>query len=201
MGDGVRWELEGGRVGLGAEVSGDMSGDVLEDAGCLCFAKKAGGEIVKGVVPADHDVGCQGFVEFELVEARRHVGFGEVYVGSEVVEEVVDAFVGDVGVLGGEVDVAGVDEEAESIRLLLEGEGKDGDGGAPLGDAGGIIGKEDLGAAEGGDFLSDNRGVGVGGGVIGEVEGFGGGRPLWAVALGEEATDIGGGLGLCELVN
>ena len=85
--------------------------------------------------------------------------------------------------MGGEIDVAGVDEETEFIRLLLEREGEDGDGGAPLGNAGVIVGQEDLGTAEGGDFLGDNRGVGVGGGVIGEVERLGGGCPLgWQIA-------------------
>ena len=193
VGGGVRGQVKGRGVGSGAHVGGDVACEVLEYTGGLGFPKETCGEVVEGVVPPDDHVGGEGVVEFELVESGGHVSFGEVDVGGEQLEKVVDAFVLDVSVEGGEVDVAGVHEEAEFIRFLFEGQGKYGDGGAPTGNTGVVVGEEDLGAAKGVNFRGYNGGLGVGGGVVGEVAGFRGRCPLGAVSLGEQDADVGGG--------
>ena len=38
------------------QMVGDMSGNVLEHFGGLCFPKETGGEIIKCVVPVDGDI-------------------------------------------------------------------------------------------------------------------------------------------------
>ena len=53
---------------------------MLEDPWGLGLAEEAGREVVEGVAPADDYIGCHGGVEFKLVEAGSHVGFGEVRV-------------------------------------------------------------------------------------------------------------------------
>ena len=55
------------------------------------------------------------------MEACGHVGFGEVNVLGKEFEELLDAFIVDVGVLGGEVDVSGVHQEAELLAFVFEG--------------------------------------------------------------------------------
>ena len=84
---GVRWEVGG--EWLAAEVFGEVAGDMLEDAWCLGFAEEAGGEVVEGVLPADHHIGGEGVVEGDLVEAGCHVSFGQVNVGGKEGKEVV----------------------------------------------------------------------------------------------------------------
>ena len=44
-----------GLGGLSEDV-GDVSGDLLEDLGCLCFSKEACGEVIQGVLPHDYHV-------------------------------------------------------------------------------------------------------------------------------------------------
>ena len=109
--------MEGG--GEMAQVVGDVACDELENPWGLGFAKEAGGVVVESVAPGDDHVRGHGVVEEELVEAGGHVRFGEVLVGGKECIEVVDVLIADVGVGGGEVDVTGVNEEAEFVRAFF----------------------------------------------------------------------------------
>ena len=62
--EGVRGSVRGGGGGewLGADVSGDVASDMLENPWCLGFAKEGCGEVVEGFAPANDYVWGHGDV-------------------------------------------------------------------------------------------------------------------------------------------